>query len=227
MVDEGVDRPWCVEGPPARREQRIPDLAADHVLSQRRRQRAPGAPEAHAQWCVWFRLEAIALIGWLWRRRPVPGRARLLDRREDRDEMREPADRKDLMHHCVETSHAEPPVLRFPARGDHQSLQSAARNIFDSGKVDDDILGVGTDGGEQPPPKLGARAVVDPPYRSQDQEARLAPLPDLQPSLHRIGKADVLTNTILTEGAHGLGPCICARRFRAARMVRSATLLVG
>ena len=173
------------------------------------------------------RLEAIALIGWLWRRRPVPGRARLLDRREDRDEMCEPADREDLVHHGVETSHREPPVFWFPTRGGHQSLQSAARNIVDSRKVDDDILGVGTDGGEQPLPKLGARAVVDPPDRSQDQEARLAPLADLQPGLHRIGKADVFTNTILTEGAHSLGPCISARRFRAVRMVRSPTLLVG
>src|SRR6516162_92467 len=130
--------------------------------------------------------------------------------------MREPADRKDLVHHCVETSHAEPPVLRFPARGGHQSLQSAARNIFDSREVDDDILGVGTDGAEQTPPKLGARAVVDPPDRSQDQEARLAPLTDLQTGLYRIGEADILTNRILTEGAHGLGP----RIWLAARLAR-------
>src|SRR6516164_8375064 len=148
-VDKVVNRLRRVEGPAARREQYIPDLAAYRRFLQRRRQRTPSAPEAHAQWCVRIRREAIAPIGWLRRRWPVPGRARLLDRREDWDQMREPADRKDLLHHCVEASHAEPPVLRFPARGGHQSLQSTARNIFDTGKVDDDILGIGTDGGEQ------------------------------------------------------------------------------
>jgi len=85
------------------------------------------APEAHAQWCVRIRLEAIAPLVWLGQRRPVPGRARLLDRGKDRDKMREPADRKDLVHDCVETSHGEPPLLRVS--GERRSSKRAVRSL--------------------------------------------------------------------------------------------------
>ena len=38
IVDKGVDCFRSVEGPPARREQRITDFASNEVLAQRRRQ---------------------------------------------------------------------------------------------------------------------------------------------------------------------------------------------
>jgi hypothetical protein len=42
-------------------------------------------------------------------RRRASGGARFLDRREDRHEMREPADRKDLVHDRVEANDCGPP----------------------------------------------------------------------------------------------------------------------
>src|SRR6266481_3301212 len=49
VVDEGIDRLRRVEGAPACCKQRVADLAAYRLLTQRRRQRAAGTPEAHAQ----------------------------------------------------------------------------------------------------------------------------------------------------------------------------------
>src|ERR1700687_4419096 len=54
VVDEGIDRLWRLERAPSPRKQRITDLAASRLLRQRRRQRAAGTPEAHAQRRLWL-----------------------------------------------------------------------------------------------------------------------------------------------------------------------------
>src|ERR1700738_4814801 len=54
VVDKGIDRFRRIECAPARREQRIADLAAYCLLTQRRRQRAASTPEAHAQRGLWL-----------------------------------------------------------------------------------------------------------------------------------------------------------------------------
>src|SRR6516225_10639657 len=109
MVDEGVDRLRRLERPPARCEQRLADLPAHRPLPQRGRQRASGPPETHPQRSRRLGLDARhrRRLG-LYRR--LPGSARFLDPREDRDELRETADREDLVYHCVETGDREPPL---------------------------------------------------------------------------------------------------------------------
>src|SRR6266851_3199032 len=80
VVDEGIDRLRRIECAPPRRKQRIPDLAAYRLLTQRRRQRAAGAPEAHAQRCRRLGLRIGVRHGWVrlhWR---LPGGAGFLDR---------------------------------------------------------------------------------------------------------------------------------------------------
>ncbi len=176
-VYEGIDRLLGLERVPASGEQRIADLGADRPLPQRCRQRAAGAPKADTQRSGRFGLG----IGNrpLGARRRLPGSARFLDGGEDRDDMREPADREDLAHDRMETGDAKPTLFRLQPRGSHQRPQTGARDVFDSGKVNDDVRGAGADGGEQPRLKLGAREIVDASDRSQYQDVCLAPLADI------------------------------------------------
>src|ERR1700730_18920048 len=86
---------------PASREERIADLGTDRPLPQRCRQRAAGAPKADTQRPDRFGFGTGDRP--LGSRRGLPGSARFLDGGEDRDDMGEPADRKNLAHNRMET----------------------------------------------------------------------------------------------------------------------------
>src|SRR6266404_178244 len=206
VVDEGIDRLRRIECTPARRKQCVADLAAYRLLAQRCRQRAAGAPEAHAQGRLWLGPRIGLRHGWVRLYRRLPGGAGFLDRREDRDEMREPADREDLVHDRVEPGRRQPPLSRLLPRGGHQRAQPGARNIFDPGKINDDVGGAGGDGGKQPRLKLAAREVVDAPDRSQYQDVRLAPLADIHGSPRRIGARTALSGVWPREARSAVGP---------------------
>ena len=111
--------------------------------------------------------------------------------------MREPADREDLAHDGMETGDGEPALLRLQPRGSHQRPQTGARDVFDPGKVNDDVRGAGADGGEQPRLKLGAREIVDASDRSQYQDVCLAPLADI----HGRTPVTVVTRLIVRSSA--------------------------
>src|SRR5262245_14016144 len=115
------------------------------------------------QWRRGFGLDLLPGCGSRWSRRRFPGSTRFLDGGEDRDEMRKPADREDLVHYGVETGNRQSPLSWFLPRGGHQGAQAGARNIFDTRKIDDNIGGAGGDGGKKPRLKFAAREIVDAP----------------------------------------------------------------
>src|SRR6516164_1776846 len=97
--------------------------------------------------------------------------------------MRKPANRKDLANDRVETGDGELSLLRLPPGGGHQRPQTGARNVFDRGKIDDDVVSGGSSGREQPGLKLGASEIVDASDRPQNKDVGLAPLADLHGNL--------------------------------------------
>src|SRR6266481_3074434 len=173
---------------PARGNERIADLGADRPLPQRRRERAAGAPKTEAQRP---RRSGLSLRNRrLGSRRRLPGSARFLHGGEDRHYMREPANRKDLAYNRVETSDGEPPFLRLRSRGGHQRPQPGARYVFDCREIDDDVVGTGSSGGQQPRLKLAAGEIVDASDRPQDQNVCLASLADLHRTLPTASRGD-------------------------------------
>jgi hypothetical protein len=62
----------------------------------------------------------------------VPGGADLFDCREDRDEMRKAADRKDLVYDGIKADDRQTAVFRLNPRRDHQRPQAGARYVFDA-----------------------------------------------------------------------------------------------
>src|SRR5580693_4948498 len=96
---------------PASGEQRIADLGTDRPLPQWCRQRAAGAPKADTQRPDRFGFGTGDRP--LGSRRGFPGSARFLDGGENRDDMREPADRKNLAHNRMETGDGRPALEMY------------------------------------------------------------------------------------------------------------------
>src|SRR6516165_6576490 len=114
--------------------------------------------------------------------------------------MREPANRKDFADDRVGTGDGEQPLLWLQPRGRHQRPQTGARNVFDRRKIDDDVVGGGINGREQPRLKLGAGEIVDASDRPQNEDVGLASLADLHPTLPTYYRADGILKSLAGRG---------------------------
>src|SRR6516165_10871148 len=118
--------------------------------------------------------------------------------------MREPANRKDFADDRVGTGDGEQPLFRLEPRGRHQRPQTDARNVFDRGEIDDDVVGGGISGREQPRLKLGTGKVVDASDRLQNEDVGLASLADLHCSLPIYYRADGIFESLTGRGKNRL-----------------------
>ena len=129
LVDEGIDRLGVSSARPAQQR-------ASRILSRIARPAAAPAAASGPQKRTRSGRRRLGFRTGARRRRLglhrcFPRRARFLDRCEHRHQMREPADRENLVHYSIEAGDGEPPLSWLLPRGSHQGAQAGARNIFD------------------------------------------------------------------------------------------------